>query len=116
MRRGYAAVAAADLQFGQPLHETHPHLLQAGERKSLCFGANHAGKLLTYDGSSEIVTPGITALEYHARRAKLASKLPIGGIAVLAASDVKFRSGSVFYNFHQDRDFFYLTGMTDDSA
>jgi len=29
IRRGLAS--AADLQFGQPLHETHPHLLAAGE-------------------------------------------------------------------------------------
>jgi hypothetical protein len=29
-RRGYA-VSAADLRFGQPVHETHPHLLKAGE-------------------------------------------------------------------------------------
>ena len=34
--RPYASttsVAAAELQFGQPLHETHPHLLKAGESK-----------------------------------------------------------------------------------
>ena len=31
--RRYASVSAAELQFGQPLHETHPHLLKAGERK-----------------------------------------------------------------------------------
>ena len=31
--RQYASVSAAELQFGQPLHETHPHLLKAGERK-----------------------------------------------------------------------------------
>lgn len=30
--RLYASVSAADLQFGQPVHETHPHLLKAGER------------------------------------------------------------------------------------
>lgn len=28
----YASVSAADLQFGQPVHETHPHLLKPGER------------------------------------------------------------------------------------
>ena len=33
-RRTYAtSVAAAELQFGQPLHETHPHLLSPGECK-----------------------------------------------------------------------------------
>ena len=31
--RRYASVSAAELLFGQPLHETHPHLLKAGERK-----------------------------------------------------------------------------------
>lgn len=29
--RTYATVSAAELQFGQPVHETHPHLLRAGE-------------------------------------------------------------------------------------
>jgi hypothetical protein len=32
-QREYATVSAADLQFGQPVHETHPHLLRAGESK-----------------------------------------------------------------------------------
>ena len=27
-----ASIAASELQFGQPVHETHPHLLKAGER------------------------------------------------------------------------------------
>lgn len=31
--RSYAAVAASELQFGQPVHETHPHLLKAGESR-----------------------------------------------------------------------------------
>jgi hypothetical protein len=37
-----AAVPAAELRFGQPLHETHPHLLKAGE------GDDHAVHLLPY--------------------------------------------------------------------
>lgn len=57
-----------------------------------------------------LVTPGITALEYAHRRRKLASKLPNKGVAVIAASDIKYRSGAVFYDFHQDSNFFYLTG------
>lgn len=58
-----------------------------------------------------LVTPGISALEYHHRRAKLAKALPKNSIAVLAASDLKYRSGPVFYEFHQDPNFLYLTGM-----
>ena len=57
-----------------------------------------------------LVTPGITALEYAQRRSKLAAKLPKDAIAILAASEIKYRSGAVFYEFHQDSDFFYLTG------
>jgi len=58
-----------------------------------------------------LVTPGITALEYAQRRAKLAEALPPGGIAILAAADMKYRSGSVFYKFHQEPNFLYLTGI-----
>ncbi|KAL5114190.1 aminopeptidase [Pleosporales sp. CAS-2024a] len=86
-------VPAAQLRFGQPLHETHPHLLKAGE-----------------------VTPGITALEYFQRRAKLAQELPRHSIAVLAANDLKYASGAVFYKFHQDPDFRYLTGFLEPDA
>ncbi len=56
------------------------------------------------------VTPGITALEYAQRRSRLAAKLPKDGVALLAASEIKFRSGPVFYEYHQNSDFFYLTG------
>lgn len=57
------------------------------------------------------MTPGISALEYAERRARLAQSLPPGSIAVLAASDIKYRSGAVFYRFHQDPNFLYLTGV-----
>lgn len=91
--RQYASVSAAELQFGQPLHETHPHLLKAGE-----------------------LTPGIAALEYAQRRSKLAAKLPKDAIAIVAASEIKYRSGAVFYEFHQDSNFFYLTGFNEPDA
>src|SRR5271154_4086564 len=78
LSRRFNSVHASDLAFGQPLHETHPHLLNAGE-----------------------LTPGITAIEYALRRAKLAAKLPKNAVAIAAASSVKYRSGNVFYKFHQ---------------
>lgn len=103
--RSYASISAAELYFGQPLHETHPHLLKAGERKvTVHFFAAQLTQPLS------AVTPGITALEYAQRRSQLAAKLPKNGIAILAASEVKYRSGAVFYEFHQDSNFFYLTG------
>jgi intermediate cleaving peptidase 55 len=62
------------------------------------------------------VTPGITALEYFERRSKLAKELPSNSIAVLAANDLKYASGAVFYKFHQDPDFRYLTGFLEQDA
>lgn len=62
------------------------------------------------------MTPGITALEYAQRRARLARKLPPNSIAILSASDLKYRSGAVFYKYHQDADFSYLTGFLEPEA
>jgi intermediate cleaving peptidase 55 len=112
--RCYAATAevsevdAKDLSFGQPVYETHKHILQPGE------GTRHP-RPRWYHGcakrSLETVTPGITALEYAYRRASLAALLPKNSVAIVAAATTKYRSGPVFYRFHQDPNFFYLTGM-----
>lgn len=66
--------------------------------------------------ANEIVTPGITALEYHLRRARLIEKLPVGSAAILVGNEIKYRSGAVFYEFHQNPDFFYLTGFNEPLA
>jgi len=108
-RRTYASISAADLQFGQPVHETHPHLLRAGESAYL---SNH--ERISANASS--VTPGITAQEYADRRSRLAASLPDNAIAILASSNTKYRSGAVFYEFHQEPNFFYLTGFNEPEA
>ena len=46
----------------------------------------------------------------------MAQALPENSIAVLAASDLKYRSGAVFYEFHQEPNFFYLTGFKEPDA
>lgn len=56
------------------------------------------------------MTPGISALEYAHRRSRLANRLPKNSIAVLAASEVKYRAAGIFYEYRQDTNFFYLTG------
>ncbi|OJJ43977.1 hypothetical protein ASPZODRAFT_135397 [Penicilliopsis zonata CBS 506.65] len=93
LRRAYASISAAELKFGQPVHETHPHILDPGE-----------------------LTPGITALEYAHRRSKLANKLPKNAIAILAASEVTYRAAGIFHEYHQDSNFFYLTGFNEPGA
>jgi intermediate cleaving peptidase 55 len=57
------------------------------------------------------VTPEISAQEYHDRRERLANLLPPNSVALLPSSVVKYRSGPVFHKFHQDSNFFYLTGL-----
>lgn len=56
------------------------------------------------------LTPGITALEYYQRRLALAKELPVKSAAILVGNRVQHSSGSVFYQFQQNNDFYYLTG------
>ena len=86
-------IDASSYSFGQPVHETHPHLLEPGE-----------------------LTPKITAQEYFNRRNALAASLPVEGIAIIPAASTIFRSGNVFYPFHQSPDFLYLTGFNEPDA
>ncbi|KAJ4392931.1 aminopeptidase [Gnomoniopsis smithogilvyi] len=85
-----APVPASQLQFGQPVHETHPHILAPGE-----------------------LTPSITAQEYHDRRTALASSLPTNALAILPSSSIQWRSGAVFHPFRQNSNFLYLTGFSE---
>ncbi|KAK9370001.1 peptidase M24, structural domain-containing protein [Lipomyces kononenkoae] len=88
-QRGYAVQTG----FGQPTFETRPHMLKEGE-----------------------LTPGISALEYHFRRHKLIEQLPVGAAAILVGNELKYRSGAVFYEFHQNPNFFYLSGFNEPGA
>lgn len=85
-----AAVPASQLLFGQPVHETHPHLLAPGE-----------------------LTPGIAALEYHERRAALCHALPPNSAVFLPSATLKYRSGAVFHAFRQESNFLYLAGFSE---
>ncbi|TID17250.1 hypothetical protein CANINC_004013 [Pichia inconspicua] len=81
---------ATTLRAGQPIHETRPHLIKAGD-----------------------LTFGISALEYYQRRVRLAEKIPKGSLAIIPGSTVKFASGSVFYQFQQNTNLYYLTGWNE---
>lgn len=105
-------VDASQLQFGQPLHETHPHLLASGERTSDASSSNLRITQLT----TLAVTPGITAQEYHDRRAALLSRLPKGSVVLAEAASVKWASNAVFYPHRQDINFLWLTGFQEDTA
>lgn len=90
--RSAAALASRQyssyIEAGQPIYETHPHRLRPGE-----------------------VTPGITAQEYYARRQIILESLPDKSLVILPGNDTQFATGSVFHEFRQDPNFFYLTGF-----
>lgn len=46
----------------------------------------------------------------------MAASLPENGIAILASANTKYRSGAVFYEFHQEPNFLYLTGFNEPDA
>lgn len=73
---------------GQPTYETRPHII-------------------TQPG---VLTPGISAMEYYQRRLKLSTHLPSKSLAIIIGNTTQFSSGSVFYDFQQDNDLYYLTG------
>lgn len=55
--------------------------------------------------------------EWHKeRRQKLREKLPANSVAVFFASAVRNRSNDVDYMYHQDPDFYYLTGYKEPDA
>jgi Xaa-Pro aminopeptidase len=50
------------------------------------------------------------------RREKLREKLPLNSVAVFFANPVRNRANDVDYVYHQDPDFFYLTGYREPNA
>ncbi|KAK1228832.1 aminopeptidase [Marasmius sp. AFHP31] len=62
------------------------------------------------------VTPGFPAEEYEARRKKLMDSLPANSIVVSVSGTIKYMNGSIFYDFQQASDFWYLTGFQEPDA
>jgi Xaa-Pro aminopeptidase len=82
------------LHCAQPTPATHPHLMAKGE-----------------------VTPGIGAIEYEERRARLAESLPAGSMALFPSAARGFMSHDVPYApYYQDTDLFYLCGLQEYSS
>ncbi|KAI9138157.1 peptidase M24, structural domain-containing protein [Paraphysoderma sedebokerense] len=77
-------------QIGQPHHSTHPHILKDSE-----------------------LTGGITVEEYESRRQRLMENVDSGGKVVIFGNPVCFSTNKIFYPFHQNTDFFYLTGFNE---
>lgn len=63
-----------------------------------------------------VVTPGIAAQEYADRRAALADAMAEGGVAVLHAAPLQYKSGAVFHAYRQESNFLWLTGWNEADA
>ncbi|ORX92278.1 hypothetical protein K493DRAFT_44579 [Basidiobolus meristosporus CBS 931.73] len=74
---------------GQPSPETHPYLMKEDE-----------------------ITPGISKVEYELRRTKLITSLPEKSKVILFGHRLRYMSHKIFYPFHQNTDFLYLTGLS----
>jgi Xaa-Pro aminopeptidase len=76
--------------------------------------------LLTLTGfaqSNEDLPEDFLTKEFHKeRRAKLREKLPPNSLAVFFANPVRNRANDVDYVYHQDPDFYYLTGYKEPNA
>lgn len=54
--------------------------------------------------------------EFRQRRRRLMERMPAGSVALLPAANARRRSRDVDYVFHQDSDFWYLTGLSEPGA
>jgi hypothetical protein len=69
-RRTVEAISAKDLQFGQPVHETHPHLLKPGESALRLSNLlmNQSGAMLTCCSYTRHHSTGVRATKMESRR------------------------------------------------
>lgn len=72
------------------------------------------GLLLAQD--ADLPNDFLTKAFYKERREKLRANLPANSVAVFFANPVRNRSNDVDYVYHQDPDFFYLTGYKEPDA
>ena len=61
-------------------------------------------------------TDYLTKEFYAARRAALRAALPGNSVAVFFSNPVRNRSGDGDFEYHQDPNFYYLTGLTEPDA
>eukprot|EP00803_Ostreobium_quekettii_P010850 evm.model.scf_529.2 EVM.evm.TU.scf_529.2 scf_529:11289-17679(+) len=84
---GWGGSIGRGLVAGQPIHETHPEVLEAGE-----------------------LAPGLSVTEFAQRRRKLAARMPPRSVAVLSSAGDTTVVG-IRSPYRQDSSFLYLTGV-----
>ena len=69
-----------------------------------------------FSQNADLPTDFLTKDFHKGRREKLREKLPPNSVAVFFANPVRNRANDVDYTYHQDPDFFYLTGYKEPDA
>ncbi len=65
---------------------------------------------------SDLPNDFLTKAFYKDRRDKLRDKLPANSVAAFFSGSLRNRANDVSYVFHQDPDFYYLTGYKEPNA
>ncbi|WP_405606209.1 aminopeptidase P N-terminal domain-containing protein [Polaribacter sp. Asnod1-A03] len=71
---------------------------------------------VSFHGFSQTPTDYLSKEFHKERRAVLRSKMPANSVAVLFANPLRNRANDVDYVFHQDPNFYYLTGYREPNA
>lgn len=72
--------------------------------------------LLSQNGVSQIPTDFLPSEFHKKRRAILRAKMPKNSVAILFSNPIRNRANDVNYVFHQDPNFYYLTGYRGPNA
>ncbi len=67
-------------------------------------------------GTSQTIPTSLSKEFHKERRALLRSKMPKNSVAVIFANPIRNRANDVDYVFHQDPNFYYLTGYKETNA
>lgn len=65
-----------------------------------------------YFYDTDLISPGF----FKKNRERLREKMPKGSVAVFFAAPEKIKSNDVLYEYHQNPDFYYLTGLRETDA
>jgi len=83
----------------------------------ICLVAQEQPTLRLDDDVHGVYDNDLLSAEFHrGRREALRALLPKGGVAVFFANPVRNRSNDVDFEYHQDPDFYYLTGLREPDA
>ena len=69
-----------------------------------------------FSQNTDLPTDFLTKDFHKGRREKLRESMPANSVTVFFANAVRNRANDVDYSYHQDPDFFYLTGYKEPDA